>query len=175
MRKKYLARLFPVLALLLLTPWPIAYAHDNTNGEADRDMVEITVAGISEAPNIKVFGRATGGVEPGDLFYIDSADSPIDAQVTLYITNTGELSQSFSYMILEVGIYVLNSTGEWESLYAGTDKPAAESFITMREPAVSFTLPGCARYKMTIDGGSYYCNNAGNGDLSPRFYLSVNQ
>jgi len=161
-------RLFPVLAVLLLAPWPVAYAHGYTNGEPDGSVVEVISAGTSAAPSIKVFGKAIGGVEPGDLFYIDSSDNPADFQVTLYITNTQELSQSYSYMILKVGIYVQSGDGEWKSM-------GADTFITMREPSVRLLLPGWAKYRMTVDGGSFYCNSAGNKNLSPRFYLSANR
>ncbi|GAF75441.1 unnamed protein product, partial [marine sediment metagenome] len=48
--------------------------------------------------------------------------------------------------------------------------------ITMRNGQVSFNLTGLAEYKVTIDGGSFYCStaNTDSGSLSPQFYLEVN-
>jgi hypothetical protein len=175
MNIKWIKRLFPVLAILLLAPWPVAYAHDYAFGEPDRDTVRVTSAGPSATPSIKTFVKAIGGVEPGDLFYIDSSDNPADVRVTLYITNTHELYQSFSYMILKVGIYVQSGTDEWKSLYEGNESLADGNIITIREPSVSFLLPGYAKYRMTVDSGSFYCTTAANNDLSPQFYLRVNR
>ena len=53
--------------------------------------------------------------------------------------------------------------------------PVPETFITLRNGYVSFSLYGYTRYKITIDGGSFYCMTAAadGGTLSPKFYLTV--
>jgi len=87
MRNKWIKRFFPIFALLLLTPWPIAYAHSYDGDMAGQDAVQIEVADPSAAPNFgDVFGRTIGGVTtPGDLFYIDATENAADIQATLHI------------------------------------------------------------------------------------------
>ena len=175
MAKGLLRRFFPLLALLLLAPWPVAYAHDFDNQMAGQDAVRIEVAEASAAPSMTAFGKAIGGVTPGDLFYIDATDNPADIQVTLYITNAQELIHCYRYLILKVGIYVESNGGEWERASRGNGEPIPDTFITMRNGRVSFTLPGYTKHKVTIDSGSFYCFTIkGNGgSFSPQFYLTV--
>ncbi len=164
---------FPLLAVLLLTPWPVAYAYDNDI--AGQGAVQIGVAEPSTAPSMSVFGRAIGGVTPGDLFYIDASNSTADIVVTLYLTNTQELCHSYSYLILKVGVYVEGSVGGWGKASRSNGEPIPDTFITMRDAWMSFTLPGYAKYKVTIDSGSFYCTrtDADGSSISPRFYLTV--
>jgi len=168
MRNKWIKRFFPLIVLLLLAPWPVAYAHDISDGVIGEETVRLEVAEASAQPNWSAFGKAIGGVTPGDLFYIDATDNPADIVVTLYITNAPELIACYRNLILEVGVYAESDTGEWE-------KASTETFITMRNGQVRFTLPGLAEYKVTIDGGSFYCTtaNSDSGSLSPQFYLEV--
>ena len=168
MKNKWIKRLFPFIALLLLAPWPVAYAHSfdaSATGEQNAARM-IEVAEASAQPSLNTFGKAVGGVTSGDLFYIDAADNPADIQVALYITNARELIDCYSYLILEVGVYAGSDTGEWE-------KVSTDTFITLRNGQVRFTLPGLAEYKVTIDGGSFYCTTANSNSLSPQFYLEV--
>ena len=169
MRNKWIKRFFPLIVLLLLAPWPVAYAHTfDANAMGEQDTARIEVAEVSAQPTWSAFGKAIGGVTPGDLFYIDATDNPADIQVTLYITNAQELIGSYRYLILEVGVYAESDTGEWE-------KASTDTFITLRNGHVRFTLPGLEEYKVTIDGGSFYCttSNTDGGSLSPQYYLEV--
>jgi len=174
--KKTAKWLFPLLAVLLLVPWPIAYAHNyDATATGRQDALRIEVAETSAQPTWTVFGKAIGGVEAGDLFYIDATDNPADIQVTLYLTNAQELIHYYRYMILKVGVYVQSNDGEWEKAAGYGGEPIPDTFITMRNGQVSFTLAGYANYKVTIDGGSFYSftANAEGDSLSPRFYLEV--
>jgi len=175
MNKKLLKRIFPLIALLLLAPWPVAYAHDAGDGMVGEETVQIEAAEASAQPTWTVFGKYIGGVEAGDVFYIDATDNPADIQVTLYITNTQELSRCYRYLVLNVGVYAENNSGEWEKAAQWNGEPAPDTFITLRNGQVSFTLSGYANYKVTIDGGSFNCitTNADGGSISPRFYLEV--
>ncbi|GAI70735.1 unnamed protein product, partial [marine sediment metagenome] len=91
MRNKWIKRFFPLIVLLLLAPWPVAYAHDISDGVIGEETVQIEVAETSAQPTWTAFGKAISGVTPGDLFYIDATDNPADIVVTLYITNAQEL------------------------------------------------------------------------------------
>ena len=175
MRNKWIKRFFPIFALLLLAPWPVAYAHDASDALDGQDGVQIEVAETSVQPTWTAFGKAIGGVTPGDLFYIDATDNPADIAVTLYITNAHELIGCYRNLILKVGIHIESDTGEWEKASTGNGELIPDTFITIRNGRVSFTLPGLAKYKITIDSGSFYCTttNTDSGSLSPQFYLEV--
>jgi len=177
MRNKWFKRLFPLFALLILAPWPVAYAHTLTDDTADQEVIQIEAADTLEAPSLGHAGGGTfGGVTtPGALFYIDATENTHDIQANLYITNTNELSRRCRNLILKVGIYVENGAGEWEEAALFNGEAIPDTFITMRDAQVSFTLAGLAKYKVTIDSGSFYCISgvADGGSLSPNFYLTV--
>ena len=160
--------IFIFLAVVLLAPWPVAYAYDNALASPEQMPVEVRAAEASAAPSWSVYGQAIGGVTtPGDLFYVSSTDSAADMLATLHLTNAEELIHYYRYLILNVGVYAQNSDGQWER--------AADTYLTIRNGRVSFTLPGYAQYKITIDSGSFYANSIGTdgGSASPKFYLSV--
>ena len=167
--------IFALLALILLTPWPVAYAHETTLAGAEMMHVEVVPADSAAAPSMKVFGGAIGGVTPGALFHIDSTENSADSHVTLHITNADELVNYYKYMTLEVGIYVQTGEEEWERVTLSSGEAIPETYITMRNGMVNFNLPGSASYKVTIDGGCFYCysNAANDGAVSPSFYLTV--
>jgi hypothetical protein len=175
MNKKLLKRIFPLIAVLLLAPWPIAYGYEASGAAAEQDTAQITIAEASAAPSVAVFGKAISGVESGDLFYIDATNNTADIQVTLYITNTEELIHNYRYIILKVGVYAQGDDGEWKNPSGNNGEPVPDTFITMNNGQVSFTLPGYAKYKLTIDSGSINCitANGEKGSLSPQFYLEV--
>ena len=68
MKKKWL---FPFLVILLLTPWPVAYAYDNGVGGAET--IHIEAAQAAATPGWDAFGGFVGGItEPGSVFTIRS-------------------------------------------------------------------------------------------------------
>lgn len=165
--------IFSLIVALLLTPWPVAYAHDEAM--ATNTPMTVEAAETAATPKLNAFGNAIGGVTPGDLFYIDSADSSADALITLYITNTDELVQHYRYMTLNVGIYVQTGIDQWEKTTWGESETPREIYITMQGGMTSFVLPGYARYRITIDKGCFYCYgmSGDNNAVSPEFYLTV--
>jgi len=175
MRNRFTKLIFPLVAALLLAPWPVAYAYSYEGELAGQGPIQVEAAEPSATPSAVAFGRAIGGVTPGELFYIDATDSATDFTVTLYITNAEELSHCYRYFIQEVGVYVESDTGKWVRVSGYDSEPTLETFITLRNGYVSFSLYGYARYKITIDGGSFYCLTAAadGGTLSPKFYLTV--
>jgi hypothetical protein len=177
MRSK-LRKLFPLLAVLLLSPWPIAYAYDYANASPEDDVIQIEIAESSTAPKWQAFGKTIGGVNsPGDLFYIGADEYPADIMVTLSITNTNELSRCYKYLILKVGIYVEGNSDEWAAASSYDGQPIPDTFITLRNGQVSFRLTGDAKYRISIDSGSFHCitANADGGSVSPQFYLTADQ
>lgn len=173
MRNKWMKRLFPFIALTLLLPWPVAYTFADSG---EQDAVRIEIAEPSAEPAWTVFGKAIGGVtNPSDLFYIDATSNPADIKVTLYITNANELISHYRYLILNVGLYVENASGEWEKAVRWDGEPVPETVITMHNGQVSFFLPGLARYKVSIDDGVFYATSASadGSSLSPSFLLEV--
>jgi len=172
---KMLKRIFPFIALLLLLPWPVAYAYDVVNDTADQDTIRIEIAEDSVKPSFTAFGKAIGGVPPGDLFYIDATNNTADIMTTIYLNNAQDLIGHYTFLILKVGVYVEND-GNWEKASNSSGELISEIVLSMRNGQVSFFLPGYANYKVTIDGGSFYCHNSSGDDstLSPQLYLEVN-
>lgn len=165
--------IFPLIAALLLTPWPVAYAYEDAM--AVNTSVSLEAASPATAPQINALGNAIGGVTPGDLFYIDTFENAADTSYTLYLTNADELVHSYRYMTLNIGIYVQTGTDRWEKVNLGEGGTPRELYLTMAGGLVSFTLPGDARYKITIDGGCFYGYKTGDEESAalPEFYLTV--
>ena len=172
MKKKLI---FLLLATLLLIPWPVAYGFDNAM--AGQAAIQIEVAEPAASPQCKTFGKAVGGITPGDLFYIDSDNSTTDMLVTLHITNTDELIHHYRYLTLNVGIYIQTGPDQWEKATNGNGELLPDTYITMLNGKVRFTLPGYAKYKITIDKGCFYCygTDADGNVASPAFYLDMGQ
>ena len=165
MKKKLL---FPLIAALLLAPWPIVYAYDSVS--AANLPVTIVAVDVSAAPQLQAFGHAIGGVSPGELFRVDTSGTLVATLFSLYITNTDELVECYRYMTLNVGIYVQTDTYQWQEVTASGD-----IYLTMQGGLVNFTLPGNAIYKITIEKGCFYCygaNSAGNIAV-PNFSLTA--
>ena len=170
--KKSFRLRFILLAALLLTPWPVAYAYDNDAAAAS--VVRIEAAEPSTAPRMTVFGGAVGSVFPGDLFYIDASGTDAASAANLYLTNAGELIHHYRNLILEIGVYIAGDNDMWQKLYR-ENGAVFNTYLTLRNGQVSFIMDGHARYRITIEGGNFYSNiiNAAEGSMSPRFYLTV--
>ncbi len=163
-----------LLTVLFLIPWPVVYASDNAM--AGQEPIQIRLAEPSAMPGWQVFGNAIGGIDtPGDLFYIDSANNPASIVVTLHLTNAEELIHSYRYMILKVEVYIQTGAVEWGWATLWNGEPIPETYITLRNGQVRFALAGYAKYKLSIDGGSFYSlpTSVSRGNYSPRFYLTV--
>jgi hypothetical protein len=173
--KKLLKYLLPAVALIALTPWPVAFAFDAKGVSADNQPIQITAAEQGPQPSIIAYGNAIGSVNPTDLFNIDAANNRGDFTVTLYITNTDELIHTYKYLILEVRIYVEKSEGIWEEVRGTNDKALPETYITLRDAQVDFALSGLASYKIAVNGGSVNRNSTSptESSASPKFYLAV--
>jgi len=164
-----------ISAVLFLAPWLTSIAYGNVNGDSGQAGVHVEAADVSVAPTAKIFGQATGGVTPGDLFYIDAADSSHDMLLYLYITNAHELTPYLRYLILKVAVYYEDEDSQWKKTSSWHGNPAADTYITLRNSQVNFALPGLTRYKITIESGSYYCikTTDSSNDVSPQFYLTI--
>ena len=174
MRNRWVKRLFPVLAVLLLAPWPVAYAYDFEGDVTGSDQIYVEIARQEESVTLTAFPNTVGGIaDPIDLFYIDTTGSPADAEVTLYLTNAGDLSPHFRYMILQVGIYMQDQDGEWTDLSASGPGAVPEIFLTLMDARATFSLPGLAKYRVAIDSGSYYLTSRAGSEFSPEFYLKI--
>ncbi len=173
MRTKYLKLVLFLLAAWLLTAPPIAFAYGSSITEEEAARVE--AAGSAALPGMRVFGKALGGVIPGDLFYIDATSGPADITVILSLTNSNQLINCYRYLILKVGVYVRDDLGEWKKALTADGQPIPDDFITLLGAQASFTLAGYAKYKITLDGGSFYCTttDAGSESLLPQFHMGV--
>lgn len=176
MSRRFIRELLPFLVIFTLAPLTLNYAH-GAGGDVPGDSpVRIQVAEASAMPGWQAYGRAIGGIDtPGDLFYFDATERSGDITVSLCNVNTQQLSYRYGYLSLQVGVYVQNSTGDWEKAPRKSGRLVPETCLTLHKDRVNFTLPGGAEYKLTIDGGSFYCRgtNAYGGSISPRFSLTV--
>ena len=152
MKRKWL---FPLIAAIFLVPWPIAYAYDEV--KASNTPMTIEAADPAAAPQIKAFGNAIGSVNAGDLFQVDTSGKGVDTVFTIFLINTDELIHSYRYMNLNIGIYVQNDAGQWEKVNAFAGETLPDIYLTIQGGLASFTLPGNARYKITIEKGCFYC------------------
>jgi hypothetical protein len=155
----------------------IAYGHTNAetlNADVQPD-IRVEAAPLVDAPAAAFYGNAIGGVTAGDLFYVDSTNVSQDIYLNLYLTNTDELIHVFRYLTHKVGVYYEVAEGQWEKAPAigGGDLPY--TLLTMRNGVATFTLPGLAKYKVTIDSGSFNCHPAGPAgeNIAPLFYLEA--
>jgi hypothetical protein len=173
MRKTVIYILVIIIALFFL-PRLTSIAYGQTNGGNSKQSVRITAADPSAAPSAVFYGKAIGSVTPGDLFYIDAADTPADITLSLYITNTDELIHYLRYLTLKVAVYVADGSGQWTVPQIDGNEHQ-EIYVTLQNSPAIFTLPGGARYKVSIASGCFYCLSAGNAGnkIIPRFYLDA--
>jgi hypothetical protein len=164
---------FAIVAALLLVPWAVGYAHNRVNA-AEMDMT-IAPADTASKPNIHIFGNAIGDITAGDLFTIDASGTTGNTTFTLYMTNIDELTHNYRYMTMNIGFYVQNDVNGWEKITVINGLQIPETLITMQNGSVSFTLPGNAKYKLTVENGCYrsYSFAPGKSVAIPQFCLTA--
>lgn len=176
MKRKTGKRIFPLIALLLLAPWPVSYAYE-ASGTAGigEEKVKVQVVAETTAPKAVVLRQAISEVQPGDLYFVDATDQSSDIVINLHITNTADLVRNYNYLILRIGVYARVNEASWVKARDNAGSEIAESFISLQNGSLSVTLPGRTIYKITIEGGSlHYINASGGEPISPLFYLRVN-
>ncbi|MBN1160484.1 MAG: hypothetical protein JXA17_00835 [Dehalococcoidales bacterium] len=173
--KKFFRFSLIFVMLLLAASWLSSIAYGQTNDGAEQSEIYIEVAPPEAAPSVTFYGRAIGSVTAGDLFYINSVHSPQDISLGLYITNCDELIHYFRYLILKVAVYIEDAEGQWQPVASQNETALPDTYITLQNSPVNFYLPGLARYKVTIESGSYHSHpfHADGGVISPSFYLNV--
>lgn len=165
-----------ILMLLLAASWVTSIAYGQTRGDASQTDIQVEAAPPEASPKADIFGNAIGGVTAGDLFYVDATGIPLDISLDLYITNPDELIHYLRYLILKVGVYTEDTDGQWQQITSLNGVALPDTYITLQNSPVNFILPGLARYKVTIESGSYHCFPCrhSSGDISPAFYLTAN-
>jgi hypothetical protein len=173
--KKVLRFILIIVMLLLAASWLSTVAYGQTNSDVEQKNIKVEAAPPEASPKVDFFGNAIGGVKAGDLFYIDATGSPLDISLDLYITNPDELIHYLRYLILKVAVYMEDAGGQWQQITSQNGTALPDAYITLQNSPVNFTLPGLARYKITIESGSYHSFpfHPNNGDISPSFYLNV--
>ena len=164
-----------ILSFFLLAPWPAAFAYEMNGGQVGTGAVRIEVADAAK-PSADVSGNAIGSFTPGDLFYIHADNYPAEVIAELSIVNAAELIRRYRYLILKVGVYYQDSTGQWQPAWGDDGALLPETYLTLHNGRVSFNLPPYAKYRITVEDGSFYTNSAapGGGSASPQLYLAVN-
>ncbi len=80
--RKLIRTAFPLAAIVLLIPWPIAYVYCSDVAAAGQ-AIQIQAADAVAAPTRTVFGNAIGGVKPGHIYQEDVTGINTDVLVTL--------------------------------------------------------------------------------------------
>jgi len=157
--------------LLFLGPQLTSLAYGESTGDSGQAGIQVEAAESPTTPEITIFGKAIGGVTPGDLFYVDATGSSCDILISLYITNADVLISHLRYLNLKVAVYYEDENGQWSKTPLRDSYLPADTYLTLHNSPVNITLPGYARYKIAIDSGCYYCINAGTGgdNISPQF------
>ena len=172
--RRFLKLILVLVAAVAFVTCSVAYAHDSSAAAAQPVTVEPATA--EALPSWKAFGGAIGGVShPGDLFYIDATNSSADISVVVSLTNTHELSHSYRYLLLEVGVYRNTEPSDLDRNSSWEEVLVPETYVSLRNAQATVVLPGCAEYKVTIDEGCFYCFPGGNEaeSVSPKFHLTV--
>ena len=172
-------RLFRFILILVLASlvgsWLIPAAYGQINNGSEHSGIQVEAAPPEASPVVNFWGNAIGGVSGGDLFYVNASDTPVDFSLELYITNSNELIHYLKYLILKVGIYVEDADGQWNRVTSQNSEMPIDTYITLKNSPVNYILPGTARYKITIESGSYH-SFPFFGDspvISPAFYLNA--
>jgi hypothetical protein len=170
MKKKLL---FGLLMAALLVPWPVAYAYDAGPASGASYPVSVTPVAGDLTPQVTVYGGAFGSVQPGDLFYIDTANETMDVSFILFFTNTDDLAATYRSLTIDIGLSAENTDGSWTPV---TDYgPASQVlFMSIRTGSIDFTVSGHRRYKVSVTHGCYYAFpvRAETPVALPEFYLT---
>jgi hypothetical protein len=164
---------FVVLAALLLVPWAVGYAHDRVSA-ANIDMT-IVPADPALKPNMHVFGNAIGSITAGDLFMIDTSGTSGNTTFNLAISNIDELTHTYRYLMMVIGIYVQTNTNTWEKISDIDGELNPDRLLTMQNGSVNFKITGAAKYKVTVESGSYRSFHFAEGQRAaiPQVYLTT--
>ncbi len=172
MKKKLL---FGLLMAALLVPWPVAYAYDGGSPASGADYpVTVTPVESDLTPQVTVYGAAIGSIQPGDLFYIDTANATMDASFILFFTNNDDLAATYRSLSVEIGLFGRDTGGDWVPV---TDYgPASQAlFMCLKSGSTQFTVTGYNRYKVSVTHGYYDAFPFRAGDppaAVPEFYLT---
>lgn len=163
---------FAIIAALVLVPWAVAYGYGNVKAADASSSIE--AADPALVPSIHIFGNARGSISSGELFTIDNSGAATDLTFTLSLSNIGELAKYFRYMTFNVGLFVQSGNTTWEKMTDLGGASAPQLCINMQGSELVFTLPGNAKYKVTVESGSYHSFSIAPGQSAaiPQFSLS---
>jgi hypothetical protein len=158
-----------------MVSWLTSIAYAQTALDSGQAEISVEAAPASTAPAATFFGKAIGGITPGDLFYINATNSPQDMTISLYITNADVLIHYLRYLTLRVGFYVEDGNGQWQKVTSQDGVVSPDIYITLQNSPVDIVLPGLGHYKVTIDSGCYNCFStpSDGSNMAPSFYLNV--
>ncbi len=79
MRNKWIKRLFPLIVLLLLAPWPVTYVYAYSDNIASQDTAQIEVTEASEATSTSAVSNDTlitapAGILPSHVYVLNNRE-----------------------------------------------------------------------------------------------------
>jgi hypothetical protein len=173
--KKTLKIILAIVITLLATAWavPAVYGQDNDN--ASQAGITVQATPPPATPAVVFYGNAIGTVNTNDLFLIDAINTPMDINIELYITNSDDLIHYLRYLILKVVVYIEDSNGQWQLVTEQNGLTLPDTYITLQNGQVTFTLRGQAHYKVAIESGTYHAlpTQANVTKDAPQFYLNA--
>jgi hypothetical protein len=165
--KFYMLAIWLCVFLTLGTAWATISSSNSVSITAGPALA--TIATGTPAPSWSPIADTVGTVTAGNLYNISAADTG-RFMIRLILTDSDELAQAYSYFNLNITIY---ATGSTYNVDTGTKK-ASEWLVTMSSGGVVFYVSGSQYYVVRVDDGAYYCTSTSNSDnLSPEFYLMV--
>lgn len=166
--------LFGLLVTALLVPWPVNSAHHPDPVDASTYPVTVTPASSSLTPSVGISGGASGSVQPGGLYYIDTANTSMDVSFILFFANTDDLAAAYRSLAVQVGLSARNPDGSWTPVTNGISASGNLS-LDLHSNSVQFTVSGYQHYKVSVIHGSYTSSASQPGkpqDVRPVFYLT---
>jgi len=190
--KKFFLGLALVLALVL-SVGGYAYTWTTTSATisatADEDFVSVTAgatppsgwtapSGYGVAPSWSPVVDSCGKITTkGSVFWIDpDEDYTGNMVVTLYLTNSEDLTGSYTYLNMAIMVHSSDDGTTWSAVTGPAFKTGDDYnyYLALTNGYVQFTLYGGKKYHIAVDAGVFYCIST-SGVLYPSLHLEAEQ
>ncbi len=133
-------------------------------------------SGYGVAPSWTPVINSTENITKGSIFWIDPGGYTGNIVVTLYLTNSKDLTSSYTYLNMAIMVHSSTDGTSWSEVTNPAFKSGGKYnyYLALTNGYTQFTLPGGKKYHIAIDGGVYYCIST-TGTLYPSLYLEVKQ
>jgi len=169
-----------------------AYTWTTSSGEigataAEGDIATVTAgatppagwtapSGYGSAPNWSPVEDSCGKITKGSIFWIDPGDYAGDMGVTVYLNNSADLADSYTYLNMAIMAHSSIDGTSWSEVTNPAFKTGDDYnyYLALTNGYVQFALEGGKKYHIALDAGVFYCIST-SGTLDPSLYLEVAQ